>query len=109
MDAAQIIVIDGDTIEALGQRWRLTGMDTPEIFRPHCPAERRVGLRAKARLQSMLHSADRIELRPELCRTHNYGRLCGSLLINGQAVAPVLIREGLAGAERKNWCSWWRW
>ena len=57
IEADVIRVIDGDTIEVNAHVWvgqyvrtkvRLLGVDTPEIRRPKCEAERAVGQEAKA-------------------------------------------------------------
>jgi hypothetical protein len=40
-------VIDGDTIRYKGEKIRLAGIDTPEIFSPKCSHELELGRRAK--------------------------------------------------------------
>jgi len=100
-------VIDGDTLVVDGVRWRLVGIDAPEITHAKCPAERALGLRAKARLEQLLAgSAWSLVARPG--QVDRYGRLLGVLMLNGSHVGWTLIDEGLArlyyGGKREGWC-----
>lgn len=112
---AEVSVVDGDTVDALGERWRLTlpgdsaavprGFDTPETFRPHCEAERALGKAATARLREMVAAGGLV-----LCaagRVDRYGRQLGTLSAGGRNVGDVLLEEGLARrwpAKEREWC-----
>ena len=112
---AHVHVVDGDTIDALGERWRLTldgdraadpkGFDTPETFRPHCEAERALGKAATARLREMVAAGGLV-----LCaagREDRYGRQLGALSAGGRNVGEVLLEKGLARrwpAKEREWC-----
>ncbi len=112
---AQVHVVDADTIDALGERWRLTldgdtaghprGFDTPETFRPHCEAERALGQQATARLKEMVAAGGLV-----LCaagRVDRYGRQLGTLSAGGANVGTVLLEEGLARRwpeKERKWC-----
>ena len=104
--ASDIKVTDGDTVRtAKNGSVRLVGLNAPETgSRALCPAERRLGLIAKARLHSLVDRG-RASLRIVQCScrtgTHgtmacNYGRRCGVLRINGRDAAEIMIAEGLA-------------
>lgn len=91
---ATLRVIDGDTVAAGVEHYRLVGFDTPE---------RALAARATARLQAII-AAD-ATLQPVACacapgtegtRRCNYGRRCGRLTVNGEDAGAILIREGLA-------------
>src|SRR5262245_43656 len=104
ISAADVRVIDGDTISFKGTGYRLVGFDTPETSRAKCNSERSLGIRAAARLQELILSGD-ITLEEERCsclpategtRSCNFGRHCGTLKRNGENVGDSLIRENLA-------------
>jgi len=54
LSASQIYVIDGDTIDVDGQRYRLTGFDTPETYRAECESEKLRGDQATARMRALV-------------------------------------------------------
>lgn len=103
----RVHVIDGDTIEAGGRRFRLANIDTPETGDlARCAAERRLGQRATARARALLSSAARIETQ-EVGRTDVYGRAVAHVLIDGRDLGEVLVAEGLARpwrGRREPWC-----
>jgi endonuclease YncB( thermonuclease family) len=100
-------VIDGDTIDANGQRIRLANIDTPEIGRgARCAAERRLGARATQRARALINAAARIQTDP-VGRTDSYGRTVAYVLIDGRDLGEALIAEGLARpwlGRRQPWC-----
>ncbi|GAA0308101.1 thermonuclease family protein [Rhodovulum strictum] len=109
--ARDIQVVDGDTIRVPGdsRRVRLVGFNTPEVFSPRCERERQLGIRATERLREMLKGAARIEFQRVACACPpgtegtsacNFGRICGSLHVDGRDVGDVLISEGLAARYR---------
>lgn len=125
VQARDIRVIDGDTVAINGQRAnvRLVGFNTPETWSPSCPAELEIGRRATARLKTLIREARSIEFRRVACACRpgtegtsqcNFGRQCGSLIVDGTDVGNTLIRERLAVRYRcgttscpprpGNWC-----
>lgn len=107
VNPAAIQVVDGDTIRWEGQRIRLQGFDSPELFRPQCGAELAAARAARDALRARLDGAGRAELRiaPEPDR---YGRGLARLSLDGEDVAPAMIRTGHArpyrGGARPGWC-----
>lgn len=117
-----IRVIDGDTVDAGGARYRLAGFDTPERGSlAKCDSERELAARATARLQSMVSSGNVSLIRVACaCREGtegtarcNFGRRCGKLTVNGRDAGDILISEGLAHSyfcsgtrcpRRAGWC-----
>jgi endonuclease YncB( thermonuclease family) len=125
VQARDIRVIDGDTVAISGQRAnvRLVGFNTPETRSPSCSAELATGQRATARLKALVTEARSIEFKRVACACRpgtegtnrcNFGRQCGTLLVDGTDVGNILISERLAvpykcGATRcpprpGNWC-----
>ena len=103
-------VIDGDTVDAdidLGfnqfkrDRIRLMGIDTPES-RTRNRDEKRLGLAAKARLKELVAAAPVVKGKKQIFLQTSkegkgkFGRILGTLWINGADVCAVLIREGHA-------------
>ena len=102
-------MVDGDTVRVRGvlggERIRLAGFDTPEVFDPDCPEEE-LGRFAMASLEGMLRGAGRIELTLEPGRDA-YGRGLGRLAVDGRDVGDRLIMRGLARPDedpRGSWC-----
>lgn len=105
--ASDVRIIDGDTVDIRGMTAiiRLVGFNAPETWRPSCTVERQVGERATARLGQLVRGATSIEFERVACSCQpgtegtdrcNFGRLCGSLIVDGQDVGRILIGEGLA-------------
>lgn len=105
--ASQIRVVDGDTIEVHGRKYRLTGYDTPETDMSKCSSEKALGDRATRRLRQLIDQAGSVRLETELGRDR-YGRRLGQLWIDGQDAGRLLVNEGLArqyrGGQRQSWC-----
>jgi endonuclease YncB( thermonuclease family) len=106
IDPADVRVLDGDTIAVFNKQpnVRLVGFNAPEIDGAACPAERELGIEAKARLLALVRAGN---LTFEYVRcscpagTHgtpacNYGRDCGTLKSNGRDVGDILIDKRLA-------------
>jgi endonuclease YncB( thermonuclease family) len=105
--SSDVRIIDGDTVDIRGlpANVRLVGFNAPETWRPSCAAERQVGERATVRLSQLVRNAASIEFERVACSCRpgtegtdrcNFGRLCGSLFVDGQDVGRTLIGEGLA-------------
>jgi endonuclease YncB( thermonuclease family) len=103
----EITVVDGDTIDARGARFRMVGYDTPEVSTPRRKvgaAERALALRAKERFIELLRVGvlDLTEVRCSCTDTKieegkcNAGRKCGIFTVNGENIGKTLIAEGLA-------------
>jgi endonuclease YncB( thermonuclease family) len=125
IDAADIRVIDGDTIRVHHKRpdVRLVGFNAPETRRATCAAERNLGGNATRRLRELVRAGN-LDFESVACSCPagtegtskcNYGRRCGTLKANGRDVGETLIAEGLAvsfkcGATRcpatpRPWCN----
>ena len=107
VSASLIYVIDGDTIDAKGDRFRLVGFDTPETYRPQCDYELALGRAATSRLRNLLEDAQRVDL-VVLPGRDRYDRGLARLIVQQVDVADTLVSEGLArrynGGKRSGWC-----
>lgn len=102
-----VYVIDGDTIDLDGQRFRLVGFDTPEVYSPRCDYEKALGDEATRRLRELVASGELIELAIQPGKDR-YDRGLARLYVGRADVADTMISEGLArpyqGGQRKGWC-----
>ncbi len=107
ISAAAIHVVDGDTIDARGDRFRLVGFDTPETYKPRCDYELALGRAATARLRELLENGQGVDL-VVLPGRDRYDRGLARLFIDRRDVGAILIAEGLArsytGGRRESWC-----
>lgn len=94
-DQARFTVVDGDTLEAGGQRWRLVGYDAPEVFTASkSRGERQAGVKAALRLKELVMTG-RAELEVT-AKPDKWGRGRARLRIDGRDAGDVLVGEGLA-------------
>ena len=103
-------VVDGDTVDVsvdlgfdtwIKDRVRLIGIDTPES-RTRNRKEKALGLAAKARLKEIIKSAydiprkrgkKQVYLQTSKEGKGKFGRILGSILVNGQNVNDILIQD----------------
>ena len=112
---SQIHVYDGDTIIIAHQRMRLLDIDTPEISRPRCAAEKTRGYQARDRLRTLVANAERIEV-ADSGQRDRYERPLIHLVIDGQDTGSLLVSEGHAvpwrpgrqawEERRQHWCGY---
>ena len=97
--------VDGDTLHCGEQRIRIVGLDAPEL-RGRCHEEKRLAEAATERLGVLI--ANGVTLSPS--GRDRYDRVLAVVKDSeGQDVARVLVREGLARAyhgrgQRADWC-----
>lgn len=101
-------VTDGDTFRLVsGERIRIAGIDAPETQaqRARCPAERRMGEAAKARLTRMIEG----KLIHFTRVGRSYNRMVASVRYAGRDLAARLVEVGDAarwprGKAKPDWC-----
>jgi endonuclease YncB( thermonuclease family) len=87
-------VVDGDTLRlpSTGETIRIIGIDTPEIYSPHCQTELIAGNAATGRLHFLLRKGNVSVIR--YSRPDKYGRTLARVFVGDAEVAKVLIQEG---------------
>lgn len=104
---ASIYVIDGDTLDFDGERYRLVGYDTPETYHAQCDFELALGTAATERLRELVTAGQGLDLVVFPGRD-KYERGLARFYVGGQNVADILNPEGLArryeGGKRQTWC-----
>ncbi len=106
-DSQPDCVIDGETIEYMGERIRMVDYDAPEIVSPRCPYEQALGHRAKGRLLELLNSGPVAVMPYGDSDVDKYGRKLRLVTVSGQSVGNFLIGEGLAApweGHHHQWC-----
>jgi micrococcal nuclease len=86
-------ITDGDTFRIGDERIRIRTIDTPEIMRPRCKAERRLAIEAKVALRELIEGRD-----VEIVRhgKDGFGRTLADVIVDGQDVGETLVARGLA-------------
>ncbi|NKC02227.1 MAG: thermonuclease family protein [Pseudomonadales bacterium] len=106
-------IYDGDTFTILvdgkqKQRVRFLGVDTPEINRPHCEAERALARKAKQFVVSRIRNAQQVTLKNIDTKADKYGRWLARVYVDGDDLAAALIAAKLGrtyqGGKRQSWC-----
>lgn len=92
-------VLDGDTLEVGGKRWRIEGYDAPEVFSSSKTTERLAGVKAALRLQDLMRDAKKVELQVS-ATPDGWGRGRARLWIDGRDVADIMASEGHSKRQR---------
>ncbi|TXR49450.1 thermonuclease family protein [Phyllobacterium endophyticum] len=96
-EAANVNIVDGDTLSIDGTKLRIVEIDTPETYKSRCEKELVLGLKAKERLRTLL---DQGPVHYEASATDRYGRILARVYVDlddGPVdVGETLITEGFA-------------
>ena len=102
---------DGDTcyvtIDGKNEKIRLLKLDTPELSKPKCDAELKLGLKARDFLNDLVKNAKTIEFKTDY-KLDYFGRVLSHLIIDGNDVSALLVKNGLGVVYKKgyktDWC-----
>ncbi len=101
-------VVDGDTIWLGGTKIRIADIDTPEVSRPRCLREARLGVLATQRMQALLNRGGfPLVAAPSGRDEDRFGRKLRIVTRDGESLGAVVMRDGLArpwGRKRRGWC-----
>lgn len=105
-------VVDGDTVRFRVPLWidqelsvsvRVAGIDTPELFRPKCQAEKALAREAKVFVQEFLRDG-RVEL-TDIENGKYAGRVIARIVTKDGDLGEALLQAGLAApGPRGEWC-----
>ena len=84
---------------------RLLDIDTPEISKPRCSYEKKVGYEARDRLRALIGQAVSVEI-IDSGTTDKYGRNLIHVEVGGQDAGTILVNEGLALRYRGGSATW---
>ena len=89
---------DGDTcyviIDGKNTKIRLLELDTPEISKPKCDAEKKLGIKARDYLNGLIDNASTIEFKTDYIVDY-FGRVLSFLIIDGEDVSALVVKKGL--------------
>ena len=102
---------DGDTcyvtIDSQNEKIRLLELDTPEISKPKCDAELKLGLEARDFVNNLIKNAETIEFKTDY-ELDYFGRILSYLIIDDNDVSALLVKNGLGVVYKKghkmDWC-----
>jgi len=93
--AHQLRVIDGDTIDYLGERVRIENIDTPEVgHAARCKDEARLADRATLHARNLVARATRAQI--QRSGEDAYGRTLARIQLDGRDMGDRMIEAGLA-------------
>ena len=103
---------DGDTcyvtIDGQDTKIRLLELDTPEISKPKCDQELEWGIRARDFVNELIQRAKIIEFKTDY-KLDYFGRTLSYLIIDGEDVSALLVKNNLGKVYKKghkiDWCS----
>ena len=103
---------DGDTcyvtVDGTNTKIRLLELDTPEISKPKCEAELKLGLIARDYLNNLITNASTIEFKTNYTEDY-FGRILAHLIIDGEDVYVKIVSNNFGVVydrnNKKDWCS----
>ena len=103
---------DGDTcyvtLNGANTKIRLLELDTPEISKPKCEAELKLGLKARDYLNNLIANASSIEFITDYTQDY-FGRVLAHLIIDGEDVSAKIVKNNFGVVYERNnkqdWCS----
>ena len=93
-------VVDGDTIHKGSNKYRFSGIDTPEI-KQTCSKDNAIIMCGVLAKNALIH---KINNHPVLCKQETidrYKRIVAECFVNNESLSKYLVRNGYAFAYRK--------
>jgi endonuclease YncB( thermonuclease family) len=96
--AAEVRVVDGDTFDLDGVRYRINGIDAPEAGQKCLTKTGRDWSCGRAATDALFALLDGADVRCEDLVTDEYGRIVGACTADGRDVGSAMVRMGMAWA-----------
>ena len=96
----KVYVVDGDTIHIGSNKYRFSGIDTPEM-KQTCSKDNKIIMCGVLAKDSLIQ---KINNRPVLCKEETidrYKRIVAECFVNKESLSTYLVRNGYAFAYRK--------
>ena len=86
---------------------RLLELDTPEISKPKCEAELKLGLKARDYLNNLIANAATIKFKTDYKEDY-FGRILAHLIVDGEDVSTKIVSNNMWVVydrnNKKDWC-----
>ncbi len=96
----KVYIVDGDTIHIGSNKYRFSGIDTPEM-KQTCSKDNKIIMCGVLAKDSLIQ---KINNRPVLCKEETidrYKRIVAECFVNKESLSTYLVRNGYAFAYRK--------
>jgi endonuclease YncB( thermonuclease family) len=96
----KVYIVDGDTIHIGSNKYRFSGIDTPEM-KQTCSKDNKIIMCGVLAKDSLIQ---KINNRPVLCKEETidrYKRIVAECFVNKESLSKYLVRNGYAFAYRK--------
>ncbi len=96
----KVYIVDGDTIHIGSNKYRFSGIDTPEM-KQTCSKDNKIIMCGVLAKDSLIQ---KINNRPVLCKQETidrYKRIVAECFVNNESLSTYLVRNGYAFAYRK--------
>ena len=96
----KVYIVDGDTIHIGSNKYRFSGIDTPEM-KQTCSKDNKIIMCGVLAKDSLIQ---KINNRPVLCKEETidrYKRIVAECFVNNKSLSKYLVRNGYAFAYRK--------
>jgi len=96
----KVYIVDGDTIHIGSNKYRFSGIDTPEM-KQTCSKDNKIIMCGVLAKNALIH---KINNHPVLCKQETidrYKRIVAECFVNNESLSKYLVRNGYAFAYRK--------
>jgi endonuclease YncB( thermonuclease family) len=96
--AADVRVVDGDTFDLNGERYRINGIDAPEVGQKCLTSRGKEWACGKASTEALVKLLFNARVRCEALVADKYDRIIGNCSADGRDIGEAMVRQGMAWA-----------